>query len=93
MCLCVSGRRRGVGVVVHVHLGLSSRPELISVEREREGSGRVEREGRLVGSGWLATCPDDISRAVCVCAFCGGWREWEQWRRGRRRVGGEAREV
>lgn len=39
---------------VCAHLGLSSRPELISVWRERE------REGRWVGSGWLATCPDDI---------------------------------
>lgn len=55
----------GAGVfAVHVHLGLSSRPELFSV-----GGGKLE--GRRVRSGWLATCPDDLSRFVCVfrCVF------------------------
>lgn len=71
---------------MHVHLGLSSRPELISVEegrsrggsRQREGGSKLE--GRRVRSGWLATCPDDISRFVCVwlCVFLCEWgvREW-----------------
>lgn len=49
---------------LHVHLGLSSRPELISVEGVRGA------EGRRVRSGWLATCPDDICRFMCVWLFC-----------------------
>lgn len=48
--------------------GLSSRPEPISVEggvwaQREEG---VEPEGSRVRSGWLTTCPDDISRLACV---------------------------
>lgn len=55
------------GFAVHVHLGLSSRPELFSVG----GRGGGKLEGRRVRSGWLATCPDDLSRFVCVfrCVF------------------------
>lgn len=80
---------------VHVHLGLSSRPELISVEeggcrgsRQREvgREGGSKLEGRRVRSGWLATCPDDISRFVCL-AVCfsasGGGGSGGQRARGR----------
>lgn len=51
---------------VHVHLGLSSRPELISVWGVGGVEGGSKLEGRRVRSGWLATCPDDISRFMCV---------------------------
>lgn len=77
---------------MHVHLGLSSRPELISVEeggcrgsRQREvgREGGSKLEGRRVRSGWLATCPDDISRfvclAVCFSASGGGGRGGREW--------------
>lgn len=85
---------------VHVHLGLSSRPELISVEeggcrgsRQREvgREGGSKLEGRRVRSGWLATCPDDISRFVCL-AVCfsasGGGGRGSGGQRARGRWGG-----
>lgn len=36
-----------------------------------QAEGGSKLEGRRVRSGWLATCPDDISRFVCVslCVF------------------------
>lgn len=68
----------GGGFAVHVHLGLSSRPELFSVEEGDVGGGS-KLEGRRVRSGWLATCPDDMSRFVCVFSMCfsvSGERWW-----------------
>lgn len=55
----------GGAAAVYVHLGFSSRSELILVGAE----GGSTQEGRRVRSGWLATCPDDSSRFVCVF-FC-----------------------
>lgn len=49
---------------MYVHLGFSSRSELILVGAGAEGGST--QEGRRVRSGWLATCPDDSSRFVCV---------------------------
>lgn len=57
----------GGAAAVYVHLGFSSRSELILVGAGAEGGST--QEGRRVRSGWLATCPDDISRFVCVF-FC-----------------------
>lgn len=36
-----------------------------------QAEGGSKLEGRRVRSGWLATCPDDISRFMCVslCVF------------------------
>lgn len=57
----------GDAAAVYVHLGFSSRSELILVGAGAEGGST--QEGRRVRSGWLATCPDDSSRFVCVF-FC-----------------------
>lgn len=57
----------GGAAAVYVHLGFSSRSELILVGAGAEGGST--QEGRQVRSGWLATCPDDSSRFVCVF-FC-----------------------
>lgn len=64
VCVCVVG---GGAAAVYVHLGFSSRSELILVGAGAEGGST--QEGRRVRSGWLATCPDDSSRFVCVF-FC-----------------------
>lgn len=34
---------------------------------QAEGGNKLE--GRRVRSGWLATCPDDISRFMCVSLY------------------------
>lgn len=64
VCVCGGG---GGAAAVYVHLGFSSRSELILVGAGAEGGSM--QEGRRVRSGWLATCPDDSSRFVCVF-FC-----------------------
>lgn len=60
----------GGAAAVYVHLGFSSRSELILVGAGAEGGST--QEGRRVRSGWLATCPDDSSRFVCVFLLVGG---------------------
>lgn len=73
---------------VHVHLGLSSRPELISVERGCRGGGGRGRERaceRAGGSGLGGWPPVQmISLVICVFGRIVFFQEWGRMRWGQR---------